>query len=541
VCLTIGVCLASLRGDEYRSIDGFGNNLAHPEWGSIQTNFARMAPVDYADGISIPRVDGRPNIRGVGVALMRQIESRPSDRLLSGYVYAFGNFISHDMQATVVDPTERLDSRVPPGDDMFPDDIRIPIARSRFDAATGTGPGNPRQQVNFSTAFLDGSQVYGTFDELASALRGGPVNPGAKLLNSNALNNDMENLLPRDVTGPAPNNPFIAGDGRVNDNIPLTAMHTLFMREHNRLVDVFAAEHPDWSPEELYQRARKVVGAELQAITFNEFLPALMGPHAPAPSGTYDPEINPTINNEFPAVFLRIGHSMLTSHFQRVQNDGQPAPGGPLRIDEAIFAPWQLPTSAELDLFLKGLSVEVQEETDLRMVDGIRAGLLDAVDLQRARDHGLPDYNTMREAYGLPRVTSFAEITSDVSLQNAIAAVYPNINDIDPLVGALAEDYLPGASVGPLVAAGYRVQFDRLRDGDRFWYEHDPDFTADEVTALRSTTLADIILRNTGVANLQSSVFFVVPEPHTWLLILVAALFALANRSDRDNRLKHGP
>ena len=115
----------------------------------------------------------------------------------------------------------------------------------------------------------------------------------------------------------------MAGDERVNDNIVLTAMHTLFMRRANRLVDSIAADHPDWSAEDLYQRARKIVGAQLQAITFNEFLPALLGPHAPASSGNYDPELNPTVLNEFPTVFLRIGHSMLTNDFKHVQNNSQ--------------------------------------------------------------------------------------------------------------------------------------------------------------------------------------------------------------------------
>jgi hypothetical protein len=182
-----------------------------------------------------------------------------------------------------------------------------------------------------------------------------------------------------------------------------------------------------------------------------------------------------------------------------------------------------------LELFLKGLSVEVQEETDLGLVDGMRIALLDAFDIQRARDHGLPDYNTLREAYGLPRVASFAAITSNIAAQNAMAAVYPDINTIDPLVGALAEDHLPGASVGPLVAAGYRVQFERLRDGDRFWYEHDGDFSPVEVAELRQTRLSDVIRRNTKLANLQSDVFFAVPEPG-WAAMIASLLALIMSR-----------
>src|SRR5262249_31908754 len=161
----------------------------------------------------------------------------------------------------------------------------------------------PRQQINFTTAFIDASPVYGSDETTASILRGGPANPGAKLRTSNDINGDSEYLLPRNAFGPAPTAPFVAGDDRVNDNIPLTGLHTGFMREHNRLVDMFSAQHAEWSSEELYQYARKTVGAELQAITFNEFLPALLGPFAPAPDGQYDPNLNPAVFNEFAAVF----------------------------------------------------------------------------------------------------------------------------------------------------------------------------------------------------------------------------------------------
>jgi hypothetical protein len=165
----------------------------------------------------------------------------------------------------------------------------------------------------------------------------------------------------------------------------------------------------------------------------------------------------------------------------------------------------------------------------------MRFALLDAFDIQRARDHGLPDYNTLREAYGLPRATTFAEITSDLAAQSAIAAMYPDINTIDPLVGALAEDHLPGASVGALVAAAYRVQFDRLRDGDRLWYENDPDFSAGEAAELRQTRLADVIRRNTGITNLQSNVFFAVAEPAGSAMLAALLAFVVRRGSTRAN------
>jgi hypothetical protein len=512
---------------EDRTFDGTGNNLEHPEWGSAGSNFARHAASAYLDGTSIPRISGQPNPRAVSNALFRQVDSVPNRRRLSGYVYTFGQFISHDMQQTVSGGTESIGFRIPDDDEMFLPRQLFPLTRSVFDPDTGTSPANPREQVNFTTAFIDGSVVYGSDERTASILRGGPANAVAKLRTSNDINGDGQNLLPRDAFGPFPPADFVAGDSRVNDTIVLTVMQTLFMREHNRLVDQLAASHPQWSHDALYQRARKIVGAQLQAVTYNEFLPALLGPHSPARTGTYHTDVDPTILNEFPTVFLRVGHSMLTNELKRLDNHGQPTDEGPLPLENAFFDPTNLTTSEQLDAFLKGLSHEVQEETDLQLVDGMRLALLGAIDIQRARDHGIGDYNTLREAYGLSRVTSFAEITSNTNVQRALEAVYPDIDAIDPFVGAIAEDHLPGASVGPLVAAGYIVQFNSLRDGDRFWYQVDTSFTAEEIQELQQTRLSDIIRRNTNVANLQDNVFLV-PEPRG--AFLVALVLALVTR-----------
>src|SRR5690349_17059533 len=69
--LIIQLLLRSSAYGEFRSFDGTGNNLTNPLWGSAGTDYARMAPVDYANGISTARLTGRPNPRSVGLALMR--------------------------------------------------------------------------------------------------------------------------------------------------------------------------------------------------------------------------------------------------------------------------------------------------------------------------------------------------------------------------------------------------------------------------------------------------------------------------------------
>src|SRR5262249_16022287 len=120
------------------------------------------------------------------------------------------------------------------------------------------------------------------------------------------------------------------------------------------------------------------------------------------------------------------------------------------------------------------------------------------------------DYNTTRAAYGLPRVTSFAQITSNKTLQAELQQAYGNVNNIDLWVGGLAEDHLPGASVGPTFARIIGDQFARVRDADRFWYQH--VFSGSQLSGIQHTTLAQVIEENTSLTNLQPNVFFFRPS-----------------------------
>src|SRR5439155_5202581 len=103
---------------------------------------------------------------------------------------------------------------------------------------------------------------------------------------------------------------FVTGDVRGNENIELTALQTLFVRNHNRLASLLQGEHPDWSDEQLYQEARKLNVAEEQMITYNEWIPAVLGPNALPAYGGYDPMVNASIATEFSTVGFRFGHSL---------------------------------------------------------------------------------------------------------------------------------------------------------------------------------------------------------------------------------------
>ncbi len=500
----------TLMAADLRTFDGTGNNLARPQWGSTDEDFLRRSIAEYGDGISTPAGADRVSARVVSNALAAQGDADlTNNRDMSAFVYAWGQFLDHDIDLTLsASPAESFPIVIPTGDTSFDPASTgakfMSLVRSAFDSATGTSTSNPRQQVNTITAFIDGSQIYGSDATTAASLR---------TLEGGHLKTSAGNLLPMTdgTTGPAS---FLAGDIRVNENAELIAMQTLFMREHNRLADQLKAAHPTWNDEQLYQQARRLVIGELQQITYNEFLPALIGANAIAPYRGYNPNVNPGIANEFATAAFRLGHSMLGDDIEFLDNNGNEV-RDEVALRDAFFNPGLI-QSAGIDTIMKYLASDRAQEIDTKVIDDVRnflfgppgAGGLDlaSLNIQRGRDHGLADYNAVRLAYGLPAVRSFADITKDVTTQQALQQAYGDVNNIDLWVGGLAEDHVPGASVGPLFQRIIADQFQRLRDGDRFWYER--DLAGPDLKMVKDTSLADVIRNNTTTQNLQENVFF---------------------------------
>ncbi|WP_207396275.1 peroxidase family protein [Bremerella alba] len=495
-------------------MDGTGNNLIDPTLGSAETEFIRIVEADYADGISEASGEDRPSAREVSNNIVAQSTSETNDRFLTDFVWQWGQFLDHDLTLTgEVEPEESLSIDVPTGDIYFDPTgtgtASIAFSRSDYDPTTGTSVDNPREQINSITAFIDGSMIYGSDDSLAAALR---TFEGGQLKTSEG------DLLPTEgdvYEGAEDSIFFVAGDVRANEQVGLTAMHTLFLREHNRLADEIAAANPGLTDEEIYQQARAIVIAEIQAITFNEFLPALLGSNTiPAYEG-YDPTIDPSIANEFATAAYRFGHTMLSGEILRLNDDGTVADEGSLSLREMFFNPQEIVDNG-IDSLLLGLASQQAQEIDNMLVDDVRnflfgspgAGGFDlaSLNIQRGRDHGLADYNTTRVAYGLDLVSSFDEISSDSEVVAALAATYDSVDDIDLWVGGLAEDHATGASMGELFQTVLVDQFTRLRDGDRFWYQN--VFTGRQLEAIEQTSLSDIIARNTDITTLQENVFF---------------------------------
>lgn len=496
---------------EFRRLDGSGNNVDDPQMGAAGIMLTRMMAAKYADGASSMAGGNRPNPRLISNQIMDQDAPRPNTAGLSDFLWQWGQFLDHDIDLTDgMDPPEPMDIAIPIGDAWFDPDATgtqvMSFNRSLYNPDTGLDASSPRQQMNEITAWIDASQVYGVDPVRARALR--------RLDGSGELRLDERGFLPRNVDGlanaggPSPEL-FLAGDVRANEQTGLTVMHTLFVREHNRLVAELRRDHPNWSGEQLYQQARALVGAEMQQITYREFLPALLGPNALPPYSGYKPNIDARITNEFSTAAYRLGHSMLSTHIQRLNAAGEEIAAGHLDLRDAFFNPARITDEGGLAPVLRGLAAQRSQSIDHFIVDDVRnflfgppgAGGFDlaALNIQRGRDHGLPDYNSARVAMGLPRANRFADISRDPDTRQRLANTYASVDEIDLWVGGLAEDKVRNAQVGPLFRAILIDQFLRLRDGDRFWYER--ALPPPELDRIRGLRLSDIIRRNTRVGD----------------------------------------
>jgi peroxidase len=493
-----------------RSIDGSWNNLDDPDMGSAFTPLIRWVDPDYADRVSEFAGPNRPNPRVISNLVNDQAGAIPSRQRLSDVFWQWGQFLDHDIDLTDgTDPPEEANIQVPIYDPDFDSTgtgtVEIPFNRSIYDMDTGTDVHNPREQLNQVTSWIDGSNVYGSDAVRAAALR---TNDGTGRLRVSA-----GDLLPFNTDG-LPNaggsdpSLFLAGDVRANEQVGLTAFHTLFVREHNRLAALVADQHPAMSGEEIYQEARRLVGALIQSITYNEFLPLLLGNSTLKPYKGYDPGVEASIANIFSTAAYRFGHSLLGSQLWRLDAEGNEILNGHLSLRDAFFSP-ELIVEDGIEPLLRGLAYQICQTVDSFLVDDVRNFLfgppgsggfdLAALNIQRGRDHGLPSYNDAREAFGLTQVTSYSEISQDPEIQDRLAAAYDDIGEMDVWVGGLAEDPWHKAQVGPLFAAILKRQFETLRDGDRFWYER--ILTRIELRQIEKTRLSDVIRRNTEIGD----------------------------------------
>lgn len=499
--------------NEFRTIDG--RNNATKDLGQAGSVDLRNTTVGYGDGSGTPAGADRLGAREISNLVDAQSTLIPNSDPISSFVWNWGNIVDHDLTLIkVASPPEEFDIPVPTCDVTFDPrclgDKVLHFQRSNYSVIDGV-----RQQINANSAFLDGSVVYGSDLARSRVLR--------TLDGTGHLASSTGNFLPFNLTGitnqperaPDPADFFLAGDVRANENSALTAMQTLLMREHNFWADSIKSGDPTLDDDGIYLRARAIVGAEIQLITYRDFIPILLGPNALTPYVGYDQTVDPRVSLAFATAAFRMAHSMVPPDIKLLNKQGVLIRDLPL--GGTVFTPALVATSG-IEPFLRGLASQIPQELDGYVIDAVRnfqiGGVrpqgfdLTALDIQRGRDHGLPGYNQVRIDFGLAPKASFAEMTSNLDLQARLASAYTSPDDVDLWVGGVVEDHVNGGQVGETFAAILKDQFQRTRDGDRFWYESYLD--AATLATVQAQTLGIIVKRNTFIgAEMQDDVFHV--------------------------------
>ena len=611
---------------EAESLNGSSNNVAHPSWGEAGTAYQRLAPPRYSDGAGAmasgpnPRYLSNRVFNSLGVDLF-------SERNVSQWGWVWGQFVDHTF-GRAQPGSEEAPIAFNAGDPLeeFSDTLgMIPFTRDAVMPGTGTGAGNPRQQVNTMGSYIDGAAVYGNTQQRLEWMRTGPdtgnaAKAGAKLLlphgylpTATARGNPAAapSMVKEGALTAEPQNAVVAGDVRANENAALTGVTTLLAREHNRIVKALPTS---LTQEERFQIARRVVAAEEQYITYSEFLPALGVTLAPYKG--YEPGVNAELSDEFSVLAYR-PHSMVNgeerifvraSYYKASQIAAMKARGievtpvpasKPAALEIAIsqnaaFFDPAVVSTVGLGPLLAGLASEPGYKNDEQLDNSLRSVLfgvpgpgadpatcfaqpttpgcfsgvvdLGAIDIQRARDAGMPTYNQMRESVGLPPRTTFAQVTGEeteefpttdplvsttdpindphimqfTSLRNyfgetipagsrerAVAgtrrttlaarlkAIYGNISSLDAYIGMVAEPHVAGSELGELQLAMWRRQFEALRGGDRFFYANDPELEViqREYGISYMHTLSELIALNTTKYGTLPSNAFYAPAP----------------------------
>ncbi len=518
-------CFASaitLHSQENRSFSGANNNLDNRDWGAAKTALQRLATNNYADGISEINDKDLPEPRVISNYLFDQIDEIENAKGLSDYVWVFGQFIDHDITEVASNRLEPVHLSIPQDDPYFDPSMQINTSRNKF--IDGTGINTPRQYENEVSAFIDASAVYGSDKARAEWLRsfdgdGKLKTSKGDLLPWNTFSGERDNNHDDNAPFMADDTRrledwFVAGDIRANENVLLLSMHTLFVREHNRLCDELRLAHPNWTGDQIYERARKFVGAFLQNITFYEWLPAV-GIELPQYQG-YREDINPQIFNVFSAAAFRIGHTLINSNLKRMSDNGSAISQGDINLALSFFSPNELIMGVEP--YFKGMGTQVMQELDCKVINDLRNILfglpsdLASINIFRGRDRGLPSYNQLRYDFGLTKVNSFEEYTESPEDASRIEELYGDVNKIDAWVGMLSERHMRGAIFGELTMRILEDQFKVLRDGDRFYFENDPAFTSRDKARIKNTKLYHILMRNTDISLMQKELFYAMPH-----------------------------
>ena len=354
------------------------------------------------------------------------------------------------------------------------------------------------QQINILSPYLDGSMIYGHTNAISESLRGS----AGKLVTVNSPIHGNQ-MLPVNMD----TDRFFSGDLRVNENVLLTAMHTLWHREHNYWAEKLKEDNPNWTSQHIFDTAKQIVIGEIQAITYREWLPLLLGTrdlYGREPCRRS--ELKARTFNEFATAVFRLGHTMVTDDFEaRDTITGDVDFQKSLTLLEAFDqnsvggSIWE----NDIDVYLYGASLQESNRLDNRVIDALRGGLFDLAgfDLARGRNHKLASYQRLYQQVTGKDFSSYSQLTRSHGMQGAFSEAYgdPCCTPVDLWVAIVSEDKYGSSMLGKVGSHVVAEQFATFRDSDPYFYLWD-EATVPYRAQIHNTRMSDVIRRNTHIS-----------------------------------------
>ena len=464
-----------------------------------------------------------PNPRWVSLNVAKENDRK--DSRLSQMAVFFGQFIDHDITLSpehhatggsccdkdandLTKDSECMEIELPKDDPFYSKWDQTCLHLTRSVPHCSKGLGIDREQKNVITSFLDASNVYGSDDQRAERLR--EKFSVKKKIGRLSVHNEKPGyeLLPEENHQgcPVP----IAGDARAMENPSLASLHTLFHREHNRIVKELS-KHRDWKKygkknckngrcdNWMYQNARRILIAEWQNIIYAEWLPLIVGAEFIKKfdlkvdvKPTYKSTSDPSIIASFSTAAFRFGHTMVNGEMMKKDTKT----GNTLRklsLSDTMFSVNEYKKDG-VEQLLAGLDEEKAQSRDQFVSSELTTMLfknanpdnkakfgedLVARNIARGRDHGIPSFADFYSKYGPEtdrnrRMNCWSEkpkIFSQSSWEK-LKEIYVHPNDIDLFIGGLLENTDGGGVLGYMFSWIVSEQFRRLKEGDRFFFTH---------------------------------------------------------------------
>jgi hypothetical protein len=522
-----------------RNPEGSYNDLDNPAMGMRRTRFGRNIPLEHTRPEPPDRLLS-PSPRLVSRELLTRHEFIPAttvNLLAASWIqFMVKDWFSHGEG----DPAQKWEIPLSE-DDPWPDPP-MSILKTIPDPTRVESDPSPPTFINTETHWWDASHIYGTTLEGQMRRRSGT---------------DGKLIIGKDGLLAIPDDPAMSPASLPGWWLGLNMLATIFIREHNAVCDRMKAEHPHWSDDELFQRARLVVAALIAKIHTTEWTPAIIS--HPTTIAALNANWWGLASKRVRLAFGRISKSEVVSGIPGSATDHY---GIPYSLTEEFTIVYRMHPLLPDDFRFRSVSAdEVLLEKTFREIAGVHAQeitkkvpmpdlfytfgtshpgaivlnnfprslqeferpdnqmLMDvaAIDVLRARELGVPRYNDFRRLVRMAPARSFEDLTGDTATADRIKHVYGgDIEAVDLMVGMFAERRPSGFAFSDTAFRIFILMASRRLNSDRFFTG---DFTPEVYSPagmewVQNTTMLDVLLRH--LPELRASVRGVTNAFHPW-------------------------